>query len=261
MKIKILFKNHPSVEISVNDTETGRLYFDLTRKYNQQQPPFYRDVLIYTPDYMIELAHRAKDAFGWDWLSDSYDLTVTAKLHKDLENSLGKLGFANIPEEYDDLLYDLHHCLHAIQGNRPSNQRLVNFQLEWFVDESIPLPASFKFQDYANFGDLILINPHVGHNPLQIWAENDFSSLETTCKFHNVIRPGVVLTNQRKINVDTILDAFQTNDPAFVELHGIEKIRYYTGLAVIGSVTDQNLFHQIKRSPDIIEIDHLEFYD
>ena len=106
MKIVVSFYDQPDIEILVNDTETGRLYFDLTRKQNEIQKPFYKDTSVYTPEYMIELAHKAKHAFGWNWIADHYDISVTAQLHKDLENSVGNLGFEQIPEEYDELLYD-----------------------------------------------------------------------------------------------------------------------------------------------------------
>ena len=35
MKIVVSFYDQPDIEIQVNDTETGRLYFDLTRQQNE----------------------------------------------------------------------------------------------------------------------------------------------------------------------------------------------------------------------------------
>jgi hypothetical protein len=195
-------------------------------------------------------------------LHENYDLTITAKLHKDLENSVGKLGFESIPEQYDFLLYDLHHCLHAIQNRPQDSLRPDHLQIEWMTDNSVPLPDDFEFVTQTNFGDLILINPYVGHNPLQIYRENDFSSLSTTCKLHDVIKPGIVLTNGKEtITKETILAKFLEHDPAFVELHGPEKIKYYAGSAVIGRVDDVELFKTIKTCPTALTLEWIEFDD
>lgn len=260
MKIFVKFFQQPLLSISVDDTETGRLYFDLTRKQNQIQTPYYRDTLLWTKEYMIELAQQAKQAFGWDWLDDNYDLSKTAQLHKDLENSVGKLGFESVPEKYDSLLYDLHHCLHAIQGNIQRSVRSDYFQIEWMTDNSVPLPSSFEFVPEVNFGALILLNPYVGHNPLQIYRENDFSCLSTTCKFHDKIKPGIVINNgQRHISKQTILEKFLEKDPKFVKLHGEEKIKYYSGSAVIGHVDDIDIYKAIKTSPTLLTLEYVDF--
>lgn len=258
MRILVKFVDQPTIEIAVDDTETGRLYFDLTRKQTQQ--PFFRDTLTYTPEYMIELAHQAREAFGWSWFSDHYDISVTAQLHKDLEHSVGQLGFDQIPEQYDQLLYDLHHCLHAIQFGKDQPGRFDNFQIEWLVNDSVPLPDSFEFKDRSKPGDLLLINPYVGHNPLQIYREQDFSSLSTTCRFHDVIKPGIVLsTGQPQITKDDILAEFVRHDPAFVDLHGADRIKYYAGSAVVGHVTDITVLNQVKQSANILTLEQIEF--
>lgn len=260
MKIFVQFHQQPLMSISVDDTETGRLYFNLTRQQNQIQDPFYRDTKLWTKEYMIELANRAKQAFGWDWLDNNYDLSKTAQFHKDLENSVGKLGFESIPEEYDSLLYDLHHCLHGIQGNYQKPIRPGYFQIEWMTDNSVPLPASFEFVPQAEYGDLILLNPYVGHNPLQIYRENDFSCLSTTCKFHDIVKPGIVINNgDPYISKETILSKFLEKDPEFVRLHGEEKIKYYSGSAVVGHVDDIEIFRQIRNCPTLLTLEYVDF--
>lgn len=261
MRITIKLHGQSDIEITVNDTETGRLYFDLCKKQNQKEAPFFRDTYEYTPEYMIKLAHQAKKAFGWDWFLDTYDISKTAALHKDLENSVGKLGFDQIPEEYDNLLYDLHHCLHAIQFKKTSKGRTDNFQIEWLTDDSIPLPASFEFKEGNKFGDLILINPYVGHNPLQIYQENDFDSLHTTCRFHDIIKPAIVIATGVAVTKDMILEKFIKYDPDFVRLHGEDKIRYYSGSAVIGQVVDVGAFEQIKKHHGTLVLDRVEFHE
>jgi hypothetical protein len=261
MKILVEFHHYPAIEIAVDDTETGRLYFDLTRQQNSRQAAVYRDTLMYTPEYLVQLAHQAQTAFGWSWIREHYDLATTAQLHKDLENSVGQLGFENIPEQYDQLLYDLHHCLHAVQFGKTQPGRWDNFQIEWLCDKSVALPASFEFSETSQFGDLILINPYVGHNPLQIYRENDFSSLSTTCRFHDCIKPGIVLTQAGTVTKDCILEEFVKQAPDFVLLHGADKIRYYAGAAVIGHVVNLEQFAQLKQHSEQLTLNSVVFYD
>jgi len=261
MKITVKFHNQPNIEIIVDNTETGRLYFDLCKQQNSYQTAFYRDTFEYTPEYMLQLAYRARDAFGWNWFLDSYNISKTTILHKDLENLISNLSFDQIPEEFDSLLYDLHHCLHAIQFGKINKGRTDNFQIEWLTDRSMPLPSSFEFKEHSNFGDLILINPYVGHNPLQIYQENDFTSLNTTCRFHDIIKPAIVLTTGHTITKDAILKNFAKHNPEFVRLHGEDKIKYYSGSAVVGRVIDIKTFKKIKNHNGALVLDQIEFYE
>jgi hypothetical protein len=261
MKIAVEFHNQPKIEIAVDNTETGRLFFELTQQQNTRQAAWYRDTLRYTPEYMVELAHQAQAAFGWNWVRDHYNIAATAQLHKDLENSVGQLGFENIPEQYDKLLYDLHHCLHSVQFGKSQPGRQDNFQIEWLCDEFVPLPESFEFCETCYTGDLILINPYVGHNPLQIYRENDFSSLATTCRFHDRIKPGIVLAQYQSATKDQIVAEFTKQAPEFVELHGADKIRYYAGSAVIGHVINLDQFAQLKQHTAPLILKSVEFYD
>lgn len=260
MKISIQFYNQPILEICVDDTKTGRLFFDLSVEQAKNQKPFYRDTAVYTKEYMIELAKQARTAFGWNWLADNYDLTITAQLHKDLENYVGKLGFSQIPEEYDTLLYDLHHCLHAIQNVNTQSVRNSNLQIEYLTDNSVQLPDDFEFVEQSKYGDLILINPYVGHNPLQIYNENDFNSLSTTCCFHDIIKPGIVIAYPSNTSKNAILEKFVKKDPDFVRLHGEEKIKYYAGNAVIGRVINYTKFTQIMQADKLV-LEQVNFID
>ena len=259
MLLKLFFKNHPAINISVDNTTTGRLYFDLVKKHNSQCHPVHKDNILWTPEYLIELAKIAKKELGWDWLSDEYTLDLTTKLHKDLEYSVGKTGFQNIPEEYDWLLHDMHHCLHSVQFGKKTQARTCNLQVEWFTDDSLPLPTDFEFISEINRGDLILINPYVGHNPLQVFMENDYSDLDSTCKFHDIIKPAVVISAfSMKINKQEILDCFIQEDPEFVKKHTKEKILYYTGAAKIGQILNLDIFEDIMQSKNLLEFEKIE---
>jgi hypothetical protein len=261
MKILLTVTGYPTLDIVVNDTETGRRYFELCQKHMAIKPPVYRDSSIYSVEYMQQLAQQAEQAFGWQWSRDSYHLGITAQLHKDLERLLSATGFQNIPEEYDNLLYDLHHCLHAIQTGK-TTARTDYLQLEWLTDDSSPLPADFEFAREVNIGDLILINPYVGHNPEQIYRENDWTSLSTTCRFHDIIKPAVVLVPfsfKEPLDAESIVDAFEQHDPEFVAIHGRKKIARYTGLPVIGHTNNTEVFKSIYRDPSVHTIESLEF--
>jgi hypothetical protein len=261
MKILLTVQGYPTIDISVNDTETGRRYFDLCQKHRNKSMPMFRDSIVYSVEFLQELAVKANEIFGWNWLTDSYDLSITTQLHKDLERLLGTTGFQNIPEQYDSLLYDLHHCLHAIQTGK-NQPRTDNFQLEWLTDDCLPLPDDFEFSTHAVAGDLILINPYVGHNPEQIYRENDWSNLTSTCKFHDIIKPAVVLlpyTLEKPLDRQCIVDLFEQKDPDFVALHGREKIEYYTGLPVIGHTNNLEVFDNVYTASHTLVIDQLEF--
>ena len=92
--------------------------------------------------------------------------------------------------------------------------------------------------------------------------ENDFSSLDTTCRFHDVIKPGIVLAGHYYyVSKKAILASFQENDPEFVNKHGEKKIKYYSGHAVIGRVDNIKIFRRIQSSPHILVLEDVEFYD
>ena len=62
-------------------------------------------------------------------------------------------------------------------------------------------------------------------------------------------------------NGETILKKFQEEDPEFVELHGAEKIKYYSGSAVVGCVDDVKIFNHLKNIPAELVLESVEFYD
>jgi len=260
MKIKLYFEGWSPLSIDVVDTRTGRLYYDLVKKHYTLKKPFYKDNIKWTKEYLIELANIAKKELGWNWLSDDYSLDVTTQLHKDLEYSVGRVGFENMPEEYDWLLYDMHHCLHSIQNGKTNKERNCNLQLEWLTDDHIELPTEFEFVTDINRGDLILINPYVGHNPLQLYMENDASDLMSTCKFHDQIKPAIVISSfTSRVTKNEMLEWLNDNDPEFVKLHTPEKILYYSGSARIGSVDNLELFENIMHSTTELKFERLEF--
>ena len=257
--MKLYFKDLAPIELEIEDSRTGELYLQASREAAQKHTPHYTDNINWTHEKLVELAKIAKQELGWNWLQDQYTLENTAQLHKDLEHSVGDHGFGSVPASHDWLLYELHHCLHGIQHGS-ENKRTCNLQVEWFTDDYYDLPSDFEFRDEQCIGDVLLINPYVGHNPLQIWMEQDYSELESTVKFHDRIKAGIVISSYyMPIDKQKILSAFEVNDPAFVNNHTPEKIVKYSGAARIGKVKDVEYFKTVMSYENALEFEKVEF--
>jgi hypothetical protein len=259
--LHITFRGYPTLTVDINNTELGRRYYNLVKANYSKQFPSYRDRIRYTPEYMLELAQQAKTAFGWQWSFDQYDLSITPQLHRDLERLLGETGFADIPAEYDNLLNELHYCLHIVQHPDIVRTRNGVMQIEWFNDDSFDLDSDFEFSTSIDFGDIVFQNPYVGHSPAQIYNEQDYSNLDSACRFPNRVKPGVVIaiTNPHTIDRQAVLHEFERHNPAFVAQHTVEKILHYTGFPVIGRVLNINDLRTIVDAPDPIALELIEF--
>jgi hypothetical protein len=254
----------PTIICNIVDTELGRRYYQLVKQNYDQQAPIFRDRPRYTVDYMLELAQKAKDQIGWNWQFDHYDIETTALLHKDIETILSN-GFDQIPAELDYLLHELHYCLHIIQpktqGPESGNLRDAWLQIEWYNDSTFDLDTTDIFQHNMMFGDIKLQNPYVGHGPLQIYLEKDFSNISQTCRFHDVVKPGIniaIIDFPYQVEVDKILDRFEKHDPEFVLTHGRKKIASYIGYPVIGRVKNIKDLKLVAEAP-LLELDRIEF--
>jgi len=264
MIITVAFYHQPPLYIKIQDTETGVRYFNLIKSNYTRSKPIFRDELKYTPEYMFELADRAKTAFNWKW-DTVLDFTnsIAPELHKDLEKLLEN-GFSQIPEKYDELVHELHYCLHLIQHKPCKNKRDSWFQIEWYNDEGFDLSPSFEFSLKLTAGDVRLQNPFVGHSPMQMWQEQDFINISQTCKFHTFVKPGMNIAHTSHPDfkkIDELIQKFQIYDPEFVGRHGIEKIKYYTGHPIIGKVINVNDLDIIKHSSAILTLKELLFDD
>jgi hypothetical protein len=262
MIITVNFDQQPPLYIKIQDTDVGQQYFELVKSNYQKASPVYRDAAKYTSKYMRQLAQQAQQAFGWNWHNVSdYSDGIGAQLHKDLEILLQQ-GFENIPEQHDDLVHELHYCLHLIQhGNKL--QRPGWLQIEWYNDEGFDLDPNFKFSLELKIGDVRLQNPFVGHGPWQMWMEQDFGNISQTCKFHTFVKPGINIAHspyELFTQFDQLIAQFQKNDPQFVELHGIEKIKNYTGHPVIGHILNIDDLLTVKNAPTLT-LKELKFND
>lgn len=259
--IYVKFKNYKEIKLSIDDTPLGKEYYSLV-KYNYNHSfPIFRDRPKYTIEYMLELAKEAKEKLSWQWSFEHYDISITALLHKDIERLVGS-GYDSIPAELDNLIHELHYCLHVLQDTGSSKTRDGWLQIEWYNDSKFPLIGTDVFKQELLFGDIKLQNPFVGHGPLQIYTEQDFTNIPQTCKFHNAVKPGIniSLSDHPVIDPLAVLDAFKLHSPSFVEQHTEETILRYTGYPVVGKVENLTDLHTIKTAP-VLELHYIEFDD
>lgn len=269
-KFEIHFKNRSkSLTAELIESDLSQQYLDLVKKNYNDSTPVIFDSARYTIEYLRNLAIEAKEKLGLDWCQDVYTLETTTKLHKDIED-LSKDGFSTIPTEFHNLLYDMHFCLHAIENKQVTNRIRDNtITIEWFNDDSIPMPEDFQFQHYLSFGDIKLQNPYVGHPPSMIHYQKDTAMMFQTCCFHDIVKPGIVINISGMFNGPTQMTQDQAyryqswwkeNCPDFVAFHGMDKIMRYTGYPKIGRIVNLDDLASIADDPALLEIDHLEFY-
>lgn len=259
-KILIKFIDQPVLELLINSDSIGQLYFNLVQENYRIEKPIFRDRLNYTVDYMHQLSIQAKEFLGWDWYAEYYSIENTAILHKAIEELVGS-GFDNVPAEYDNLIHELHYCLHIIQDGQVSKKRDGWLQLEWYNDSGFELGQDYQFSRGLKFGDVKLQNPWVGHGPLQLFLEKDFTNISQTCKFHNFVKPGINIVIQEFedfTDTDALISMFLEHDPAFVTKHGIETIISYIGYPVIGQINNLNDLQQVVNSSRL-ELDWINF--
>ena len=256
VNFEVKFSGVPALQCSLNDTKLTQRYIELIK--HQTESPIFRDPPQYTLEYFKELAVKARQMLGWDWVKDSYTLAVTTKLHKDIEKYLAQ-GFENVPEEHDHLLHELHYCLHAIESGSRRNSWL---QVEWFNDDGFSIDADeYPAKINLEFGDLRLQNPYVGHHPLFVYQQNDNFNIQQTCKFHDFVKPGINIVVARKnkpFDMATYLQWFETYAPNFVAQHGIEKLKKFTGHPVVGFVTNKSDLELLVQQP-IIKFEYISF--
>lgn len=259
--ITVSFDNLINLHLSIEQSLLGKQYTKLIQENYLESFPVYRDRIKFDSEYLIDLAKQARDAFGWEWELPEYDLSVTPALHQDLTRLLGHTGFENVPTEYDDLLHNLHYCLHIVQNPNNVHTRIGKLQIEWFNDSGFPMPPDFEFQTKLNFGDCLLQNPYVGHGPVQIYLENDWLSLDQVCKFHTFVKPGIVIYTGQDYSISkgVILEKFRVHNPSFVLRHSESKILRYTGFPTIGRVTNRDDLQVLINDPNPVSLTSVEF--
>lgn len=255
--LKIILKSHPVVE------QWKQLFLD---NYSREFPIF-RDERKYSIEYLKQLVQEANKVLGWNFADNIVTVEDTTHLHKHIEQTLAN-GFDGIPAEYDNLLHELHFCLHKVEFadiDSSNVNRRFHLQLEWFNDSGFPLDESFNHQLIMNFGDIKIQNPYVGHIPLLAWQQNDYSNIMQTCQFHNFVKPGIYIEcreetrNNINFSISEYLNWWHTHAPEFIALHGVEKLLHYTGQPVIGQVENLEDLRTIINSDQLLELEKVEF--
>jgi hypothetical protein len=257
---KVKFKDLPPLKCIIDNTDLGRKYYELVKQqWHDDQHAIFRDPQRYTFDYFTDLAHQAHRELGWDWIKPKYDLPTTTLLHKDIEQYLSQ-GYEHIPEEHDELLHEIHFALHAIESGSRRNSWL---QIEWYNDRGFSIPCEqYPAKLNLEFGDLRLQNPYVGHHPLYLYQQRDSTNIMQTCKFHDFAKPGInVVINKnsyRPFDWDHYMTWFNKHSPQFLQLHGEQKLRQYTGHPVIGKIENLNDLETVLKT-SVLEFESLVF--
>lgn len=250
----VQFKNCPILHCQLDDTDVANQYWALLRQqYQSDSQPIFRDPQRYNFEYFADLAHQAAQSLGWDWIRPEYNLAVTTELHKDLEIFLQN-GYHNIPEQYDDLVHELHFALHAIESGSQRNHWL---QIEWyndagFVIDSQQYPGKLDLQ----FGDLRLQNPYVGHHPLFVYEQQDHRDILQTCRFHDFVKPGINIVvkdiRHQNFDWDHYIQWFDTHCPEFFQRYTVKQLREFTGHPVVGQVTNLTDLELVLQQPTLL---------
>lgn len=254
--MRVRFKDCPSLTVDVDPTPLAQRWLRLVKHNSLREPrAIFRDPQKYTVAFLRRLAHQANRELGWQWNVDDLSLTSTTTMHKDIEQYLSR-GYEDIPQQHDELLHELHFCLHSVESGSRRNSWL---QIEWFNNSGFVIneheyPAKLNLE----FGDIRLQNPYVGHHPLFVYQQQDSANIMQTCRLHDFCRSGICIvvdqnTQDRSWDWNHYLQWFSTHSPEFVALHGVHRLRCFTGHPVVGRV------HNLKDLEYCLDLPHLEF--
>lgn len=253
--MKITFQDCPPLDIHIDNTPLAQKWLRLIyQNYKNDPTPVFRDPPKYTIDYLTVLAQEAHTRLGWNWDLNDLSLASTTIMHKDIEVFLSQ-GYANIPEEFDELLHEIHFCLHAVESGSKRNSWL---QVEWYNDDGFCIsPEEYPGKINLEFGDIRLQNPYVGHHPLYLYEQNDHYNITQTCRFHDLAKPGICIAAQSsnfdKFNWEQYLNWFEQYGKDFINTNGLKNLIAYTGHPVVGQVTN------LKDLEECLQKEYLEF--
>ena len=255
----IKFHNAPELQYRLDNSELAHRYMKLLQTQYVNDPcPVFRDQQKYTQEHFNVLAQQAQKELGWDWIKPCYDLSTTTKLHKDLEQYLAR-GFENISEAHDELLHELHFCLHAIESGSKRNNWL---QIEWYNDNGFEITADeYPARLNLEFGDLRLQNPYVGHHPLYLYQQKDIINVMQTCRLHDFVKPGmnlVINSEKNTLENNQYLNWFRQHGSDFLKQHSEEILLKFTGHPVIGHVINKQDLETVITMP-VLEFEYLKF--
>ena len=251
--ITVFFENCRPLDIKLHDNEVAQNWKKLFQKNLAQSLPLTKNHQQYSFTYLQTLIHQANQKLTWNFDCEIVGIPDTVKLHKHIETVCAE-GFASIPAEHDNLIHEIHACIHALEASHnlagdtvPPHDGILT--LEWYNDDGFALDINFEHKFSLEVGDIKLQNPYVGHSPLQVYRTNDYSNINQTCRFHDLVRPGLTIVTQAHNRNDFSLSHYikwwRAHAPSFVAQHSIETILHYTGHPVIGRVVNYEDISQI----------------
>ena len=259
--ITLYFKNSQPLCIQLDDNSVARQWKNLFQKNLALSLPINKSFQNPSIEKLIELVNEANQKLKWNFANDIKTLDDTVLLHKHIEEICAN-GFNSIPAQYDDLIHNIHECIHNLESsflgidNAPPHDGI--FTLEWFNDDGFALDKTFDHTLNLEIGQIKLQNPYVGHSPLQVYRTNDFSNIAQTCRFHDFVRPGLSIVtgvhNRNKFSLSHYIKWWKTNAPEFIKNHGLEKILHYTGHPIIGRVVNIDNLNAINEQLEGIEV-------
>jgi hypothetical protein len=264
--ILVKYRYFPALEIELASNTVATGYRQLVAENVNREPPIFRDQCRYTAQYFEQLAIQVRDQLGWQWVNADYNnFETTTLLHKRIEEYIGgPTDYMAAPAEHHELMHEIHYCLHAIQHNSSRGQWL---QVEWYNNDGFFLPPDFEFQMELKFGDIKLQNPYVGHCPLLVWEQNDYTNVSQTCKFHDFAKPGIniVIENYQPrrysdghpYDQGLYLSWFREHGIDFLAEFGESQLLHYTGWPVVGRVTNLDVLTDIKAAP-LLELESVQ---
>ena len=259
----IKFYECQPLEVKLIDTPLAQRYLALLYRNYCVEPPVVRDQGAFDQQRLQELANQCRKIFGWNWVHQDYtDLAVTTRMHKDIEQYLAQ-GYNRVAPGHDELLHELHICLHSVQYN----SERTTMQLEWFNDDQFPIqPGELDFVHDNTLGAILLQNAYVGHPPMWLFQQNDHINVWQTCRFHDIVKPGIVIQMQGSTEIlpqefeqaDLYLNWWRTVAQDFVNYHGEKKLLDNAGKPVIGYVINREYLYSLL-TKSRFELEYIEF--
>lgn len=262
----IQFKNQPELHVELRHHAVVEQWQKLFVDNYSREFPIFRDERKYSIAYLNELVAEANDKLGWQFNDTIASVADTTRLHKHIEQTLAN-GFDSIPAEFDNLLHELHFCLHKVEFmdiDCSNLNKRFHLQIEWFNDEGFALDESFDHKLFMEFGDIKIQNPYVGHIPLLAYQQNDHANILQTCRFHDFVKPGIYIETREDdgyndFAISAYINWWASNAPEFLALHGLEKLLHYTGQPVIGRVVNLDDLRTVVNSDSILELERVTF--
>jgi hypothetical protein len=189
-KINLGFNNEYNITVDLYDNPTVETFLKIHKKLRNFPDRINNRVGVNLQTFSQD-CRRAKEILGFNWDLELCNQDNYNRMHKDLERVYMETGFVGFSKEIVDLLTDIHNNLHVIESQvdpQKGETERFDIQMTWVRNNMRkPFPEKVKFSRTLNYGDVYLVYPHVGKDPLTCLYNNDNDILSMTCKIHNMI--------------------------------------------------------------------------